>query len=205
MKRTGIIGMGLLGSAVASRLLKAKFEVKGYDIRPEQLTALRAQGLIAAPSAAEAAADADAVFTILPSLESVQATFFGPGGLVETAPHNCTFIQMSTISPELARHLADAVLAQGLGFLDAPVSGTSAMVGHGDCTIFVAGARARADGCQAIFDAIAKKTVYLGEVGMASLAKLVTNLPSDSTPRRSQKHSYWALKEAWTRLCSWKF
>ena len=60
--------------------------------------------------------------------------------------------------------------------IDAPVSGTSAMVGHGDCTIFVAGARARADGCQAIFDAIAKKTVYLGEVGMASLAKLVTNL-----------------------------
>ena len=53
MKRIGIIGVGLLGSAVASRLLKAKFEVKGYDTRPEQVMALQSQGLIAAGSVAE--------------------------------------------------------------------------------------------------------------------------------------------------------
>jgi len=176
MKRIGIIGVGLLGSAVASRLLKGGFEVAGYDARPEQLKALQAQGLIAAASIAEAAADADAVFTILPSLESVETTILGTGGLIETAPQNCTVIQMSTISPDLARRLAKAVAAKRLGFLDAPMSGTSAMVEHGDCAIFVAGDRSRAEACQPIFDAIAKKTHYVGDVGMASLAKLATNL-----------------------------
>jgi 3-hydroxyisobutyrate dehydrogenase-like beta-hydroxyacid dehydrogenase len=176
MKRIGIIGIGLLGSAVAARLLKGKFKVTGYDTRPEQITALAAQGLSAATSIAEVAADADAVFTILPSLRSVEETILGAGGLIETAPPNCTLIQMSTISPDLTRRLGAAAAAKNLGFLDAPMSGTSAMVERGDCAIFVAGDRARADACQPIFDAIAKKTVYVGDVGMASLAKLATNL-----------------------------
>ena len=175
MKRIGIVGVGLLGSAVASRLLKGGFEVKGYDKCPEQVKALQAQGLKAASSIAEAAADADAVFTILPSLESVEAAILGTGGLVEIAPRSATLIQMSTISPDLTRRLAKAA-ARGLGFLDAPMSGTSAMVQRGDCSIFVGGERARADACRPIFDAIAKKTLYVGDAGMASLAKLATNL-----------------------------
>src|SRR6058998_1139475 len=108
MKRIGIIGIGLLGSAVATRVLKGKFEVKGYDTRPEQIKALCAQGLIAAGSIAEVAADTDAVFTILPTLPSVEATILGVGGLIATAPPDCTLIQMSTISPELTRRLAGA-------------------------------------------------------------------------------------------------
>src|SRR5881628_2759179 len=176
MKRIGIVGVGLLGSAVASRLLKGGFEVKGYDKRPEQVKALQTQGLKAASSIAEAAADADAVSTILPSLESVEAAVLGRDGLVETAPRSATLIQMSTISPDLTRRLAKAAAAGGLGFLDAPMSGTSAMVERGDCSIFVAGDPRRAQTCQPIFDAIAKKTHYVGDVGMAALAKLATNL-----------------------------
>jgi 3-hydroxyisobutyrate dehydrogenase-like beta-hydroxyacid dehydrogenase len=176
MKRIGIIGLGLLGNAVATRLLNRKFQVHGYDTRPAQLKVLQAQGLIATASIAEAAAETDAVFTILPSLESVEATIVGAGGLIETAPRNCVVIQMSTISPALTRRLADAAAAKALGFLDAPMSGTSAMVERGDCTIFVAGDRARAEACRPIFDAIAKNTHYVGDAGMASLAKLATNL-----------------------------
>jgi 3-hydroxyisobutyrate dehydrogenase-like beta-hydroxyacid dehydrogenase len=176
MKRIGIIGVGLLGSAVASRLLEGGFEVAGYDTRPDQVNALQAKGLTPASSLAEAAADADAVFTILPSLESVETTMIGTRGLIETAPPNCTIIQMSTISPELTRRLGQAAAVKGLGFLDAPMSGTSAMVRRGDCAIFIAGDRARADACRSIFDAIAKKIVFVGEIGMASLAKLATNL-----------------------------
>jgi 3-hydroxyisobutyrate dehydrogenase-like beta-hydroxyacid dehydrogenase len=176
MKRIGIIGVGLLGSAVASRLLKGGFEVAAYDTRAEQVKALAPRGLRIARTIAEAAADADAVFTILPSLEAVETTIVGVGGLIETAPRDCTLIQMSTISPELTRRLAAAALADGLGFLDTPMSGTSVMVERGDCVIFVAGDRARAEACQPIFDAIAKKTHYVGDAGMASLAKLATNL-----------------------------
>ena len=176
MKRIGIVGVGLLGSAIASRLLQGKFVVTGYDTHPEPLRALKARGLIAARSVAEAAAEAKAIFTILPSLESVEAVILGSGGILETAPRGATLIQMSTISPDLTRRLAKAALAKGIGFLDSPMSGTSAMVARGDCTIYVAGARARSDACLPIFNAIAKKTFYVGEAGMASLAKLATNL-----------------------------
>ncbi len=176
MPRIAIIGVGLLGSAVASRLLQRSYEVTGYDVRPEQVEALRSQGLRAATSSAEAAAGADAVFTILPSLESVEAVVRGAGGLIETATRDATIIQMSTISPELTRRLGEAATARGLGYLDAPMSGTSAMVARGDCTIFVGGDPARVQECRPIFDAIARRAVHVGAVGMASLAKLATNL-----------------------------
>lgn len=176
MRRIGIVGVGLLGSAVASRLLRGRFEVTGYDTRPEQVEALRSQGLKAAASLAEAAAGADAVFTILPSLESVDNAVRGSGGLLETAPSEATLVQMSTISPELTRRLGEAAATKGLGFLDAPMSGTSAMVARGDCVIFVGGDPAKLDACRPFFDAIARKTFHVGAVGMASLAKLATNL-----------------------------
>lgn len=176
MRRIGIIGVGLLGTAVASRLLKGGFEVTGFDTRPEQVQALRAQGLRSATSIAEACVGADAVFTILPSLDSVEAVVRGPGGLLETAPREATLIQMSTISPDLTRRLGEAAQAKGLSFLDSPMSGTSAMVAKGDCVIIVAGDPARFEQCRPIFDAIARRTFHVGAIGMASLAKLATNL-----------------------------
>jgi 3-hydroxyisobutyrate dehydrogenase-like beta-hydroxyacid dehydrogenase len=176
MHRIGIIGVGLLGSAVAARLLQSGFDVTGYDLRAEQITALGPQGLQAAASVAEAAHEADAIFTILPTLESVETVICGPGGLIDTAPRTTILMQMSTISPALAQRLGEAAAARGRRFLDTPISGTSAMVARGDCTILVGGDAAAVQACRPIFDAIARRTVHVGEVGMASLAKLVTNL-----------------------------
>jgi 3-hydroxyisobutyrate dehydrogenase-like beta-hydroxyacid dehydrogenase len=175
MNRIAIVGVGLLGTAVASRLLDAGFEVTGYDSRPDQLARLSPRGLRSATSINDAVADAEAVFTILPSQESVEAVILGGGGLLETMPRSATLIQMSTISPTLTRRLAEAAAAR-LGFLDAPMSGTSAMVERGDCTIFVGGDPSRLAACRPVFAAIAKRTVHVGPVGSASLAKLATNL-----------------------------
>ena len=171
-----IIGVGLLGGAVAQRLLAAGITVHGYDTRREALGALEARGLRPAASAKEAAEGAQAVFTILPSLATVDAAVRGPGGLVETLPREATILQMSTISPDLTRALGEAAAARGVGFLDTPMSGTSSMVERGDCTIFVGGDPARAEACRPVFDAIARRTVHVGEVGEAMLAKLATNL-----------------------------
>jgi 2-hydroxy-3-oxopropionate reductase len=99
MRRIGLVGVGLLGSAVAARLLQRGFELIGYDTRATQLEALRPQGLRAAGSIAETAANTDAVFTILPTLESVEEVVYGAGGLLETASRRTIIIQMSTISP----------------------------------------------------------------------------------------------------------
>jgi 3-hydroxyisobutyrate dehydrogenase-like beta-hydroxyacid dehydrogenase len=175
MRRVGVIGVGLLGSAVATRLLAAGFEVVGYDTRPDQLGALTARGLSAALSPAAAAEGADAVFTILPTPGVVETVWLGPGGLVETGARG-VLLQMSTIGPGLAIRLGDAARARGLRFLDTPISGHSAAVAEGDCTIFVGGDADVADACKPLFDAIAAKTVHVGAVGTASVTKLAANL-----------------------------
>jgi len=176
MGRIGIVGLGLLGTAVAQRLLAGGFAVAGYDTRPERLEALRPRGLVPAAGVAEAAAGAEAVFTILPSLASVEAVVRGPGGLIDVAGRGTVLLQMSTISPPLTRALGAAAAARGVAFLDTPMSGTSSMVERGDCTIFVGGDPARAEACRPAFDAIARRTIHVGDVGDATLAKLATNL-----------------------------
>jgi 3-hydroxyisobutyrate dehydrogenase-like beta-hydroxyacid dehydrogenase len=179
--RVGVLGVGLLGTSVSSRLLDRGFEVIGYDIRPEQLQALRPRGHEAARSIADAAARADVVFTTLPSDESVALAIRGRAGLLETAPGTVAICQMSTISPTLARALGQAAAAAGTTFLDTPISGSSVLVARGEATIFVGGDPAHAAALQPVFDAIAPKTLYLGAVGTASLAKLAANLLSGVT------------------------
>ena len=176
MERIAIVGVGLLGSAVASRLLAGGFAVTGYDSRPDQLAGLARRGLEPAASLKEAVTGADAVFTILPSLESVEATVLGSGGLLGSLARSATIIQMSTISPTLTRRLGEAAASAGIGFLDTPMSGTSSMVERGDCTIFAGGDAALIERCRPVFAAIAKRTVHVGPIGSASLAKLATNL-----------------------------
>ena len=174
--RIGVIGVGLLGSAVASRLLDHGFEVTGYDTRPDQLEALAGIGFHLAHSVADVAAQAEAIFTILPTLESVEAVICGAGGLTETARSDTVILQISTISPELTRRLYQQVSTHDLHFLDTPISGTSAMVMRGDCTIFVGGDPVQKQRCDPLFEAIGRRSVHIGDIGTAALAKLVTNM-----------------------------
>ena len=176
MERIAIVGVGLLGSAVASRLLAGGFAVTGYDSRPDQHAALARRGLRPASSLKEAVTGAEAVFTILPSLDAVEATVLGSGGLLGSLTRSASIIQMSTISPTLTRRLGEAAATAGIGFLDTPMSGTSSMVERGDCTIFAGGDAALIERCEPVFAAIAKRTVHVGPIGSASLAKLATNL-----------------------------
>jgi 3-hydroxyisobutyrate dehydrogenase-like beta-hydroxyacid dehydrogenase len=174
-RRIGIIGLGLLGTAVATRLLAGGHTVRGYDVRPEAITALREQGLQPAASAVAAAA-ADIAFTILPTPASVEEMWLGPGGLVETAARGVVLVQMSTIGVVLARRLGEAAARRGVRFLEAPVSGASATVAQGRATIFVGGDAELLATCRPILDAIAQRIVHVGPVGAASTAKLAANL-----------------------------
>jgi 3-hydroxyisobutyrate dehydrogenase-like beta-hydroxyacid dehydrogenase len=176
MRRIGIIGVGLLGSAVASRLLAKGLQVSGYDTRRERVTAMEPHGLIAVDSPGDTCAGSDAVFTILPTPDVVEQVWLGPGGLIQSAPASVVLLQMSTISPPLARRLGEAAQARGLKFLDTPIRGTSTMVAQGECAIFVGGDRAVAETVWPAFDAIASKTVHVGPVGAATVTKLAANL-----------------------------
>jgi 2-hydroxy-3-oxopropionate reductase len=172
----GIVGVGLLGGAVAGVLLRAGHEVVGYDVLPEQVARLEAQGGKGAGSAAEVARRAAIVFTILPTLPSVEEAITGPKGVLEGGRIETTIIQMSTISPDLATRMEGEARARGAGFLDAPVSGTSSMVARRDCVVTVGGERPTFERCLPVLEALAKRVFHVGACGMGSHLKLVTNL-----------------------------
>ena len=176
MATVGVVGLGLLGGAVGSRLLAAGHAVMGFDVVRERVAALEARGGKGADSVAAVARSADAVLTILPSLATVEDVVLGPTGLIGAARPDQPIVQMSTISPALTERLAAALAARGLAFLDCPVSGTSSMVERGDGIIFVGGERALYDRWRPMLEAILPRAVFIGRAGQAMVLKLIANL-----------------------------
>jgi len=172
----GVVGLGLLGHAVAARLLAAGQRVIGYDVVRERGDALKALGGDGAASVAAVAAKAELVCTLLPSLAAVEDVILGADGIAKAARPGTTVVQMSTISPTLTERLAREVTARDLGFLDCPVSGTSGMVERGQGVIFVGGERALFDRWQPVLDAILPRPIHVGRAGQAMTLKLVANL-----------------------------
>ena len=176
MSTIGIVGLGLLGHAIASRLIKAGHAVIGFDVLPDRVAALAVMGGTPASSAAAVAQSAEAVCTLLPSLATAEAAILGAGGILAGARPDLAVIQMSTISPTLTERLAREVTARGLGFLDCPVSGTSSMVERGDGIFFVGGDRALFERWQPVLESVLARAVLVGRVGQAMVLKLVANL-----------------------------
>ena len=176
MASIGIVGLGLLGHAIASRLLHAGHAVIGFDVLPERVAALEAQGGRGAGSAAVVARSVEAVCTVLPSLATAESAIVGRDGVLDGAHPGLAVIQMSTISPRLTEALAREVTARGLGFLDCPVSGTSSMVERGDGIFFVGGERALYERWRPVLESVLPRAVLVGTVGQAMTLKLVANL-----------------------------
>ena len=176
MATIGIVGLGLLGHAIASRLIKAGHSVVGFDVLPDRISAVTAMGGKTASSAAAVAQSSEAVCTLLPSLATAEAAILGADGILAGARPDLAVIQMSTISPTLTERLAREVAARGLGFLDCPVSGTSSMVERGDGIFFVGGDRALFERWRPVLESVLARAVLVGQVGQAMVLKLVANL-----------------------------
>jgi len=175
MAPVGIVGLGLLGSAVAGRLRAAGRDVLGHDVVADRQRALEAIGGRAAASAAAVTETADPICVVLPSLAAVEEVILGPRGLAETT-RGRTVVQMSTISPALTERLARECAARGVAFLDCPISGTSGMVARGDGIIFVGGDRALYERWRPLLETILPRAVHVGAAGQAMVLKLVANL-----------------------------
>ena len=175
-RAVGIVGIGLLGRAVCEVLRGAGFEITGYDVLPERMRDLAALGGRAASSAAEVARAAGPVFTLLPTLASVEEAITGPAGVLEGAGPKTIILQMSTISPALAVRMESAAQARGAALLDAPVSGTSDMVARRESVVTVGGDPAAFERCRPLLEALARRVYHVGRSGAGSLLKLVTNL-----------------------------
>lgn len=176
MTTVGLVGLGLLGTAVATRLRAAGHAVVGHDIVPACVERLVALGGAAATSAADVARGSEIVFTLLPSLAAVEAAILGADGVCAAARPGQVICQISTISPALTERLARETAARGLGFLDCPISGTSGMVAQGHGAFYVGGEARLHARWRPLLESILPSAVHVGAAGQAMLLKLVANL-----------------------------
>src|SRR5262245_17419106 len=121
--RVAFIGLGIMGAPMAANLVKAGFEVTGYNRSPARVEQLAAAGGRGASDIAEAVRDADVVATMVPDSPDVRTVLAGEGGVFEHAKAGTLVIDFSTIRPDVAAALAAEGADRGLRVLDAPVSG----------------------------------------------------------------------------------
>jgi L-threonate 2-dehydrogenase len=176
MATVGIVGLGLLGSAVAARLIAAGESVVGHDVIPERGAVLARLGGAAAPSLETVVASCDVLCTVLPTPAAVDEVLLGPRGVAALGQAGQTVLQMSTISPALAERLASTLQARGLVFLDCPVSGTSGMVAAGNGLFLVGGDAAAIARWRPLLESVLPRVVAVGRAGQATFLKLVANL-----------------------------
>lgn len=171
-----LIGMGLLGSALAENLLKAGFAVRGYDTAPERMRQHAERGGHVAASPADAARGASAVMTCLMTADIVREALLGPAGALEEAAPGVVAIDNSTIHPDASAALAAELGRRGIAMLDAPVGGSSGQARRREAPVVVGGDPEVFARCRPILDALAQRVHHVGPNGAGARAKLVINL-----------------------------
>jgi 3-hydroxyisobutyrate dehydrogenase len=171
-----VIGAGIMGSAMTRNLVVAGVNTRVWDRSPATTVPLAAAGAVVAPSAREAAQDADVVITMLPTADAVESVIFDDD-VADSFADGCVWAQMGTIGVEATRRIAGRLAAQrpGVMFVDAPVSGSKGPAEQGQLLILASGPAAAADTVRPVFDILGRKTVWLGEAGQGSVVKLVVN------------------------------
>jgi 3-hydroxyisobutyrate dehydrogenase-like beta-hydroxyacid dehydrogenase len=174
----GVVGMGLIGSAVTRRLIAAGIPVAGYDIDAAKLTPLATLAVRATNSLGELAGAADRFVLAVFDTKQVEDVIEGPGGLLEGTGSRpgAIYVSISTCDPERIRALGERVGSRGATLLECPLSGTSDQVAKGDGVGLVAGDATRIDAIQDILAAICKRHYVLGALGNGNRAKLAINL-----------------------------
>ena len=166
--RVGIIGVGLLGSALSQRLAGQGWEVFGHDPAVPELG-----GLTMCRSAVELAGRCDTLMLSLPT-SAVAAEVIDALGKAVTAQH--CILDTTTGEPGEMEALGQALTQHGAAYLEANVAGSSALAKRGEATLFLGGSAKTIDRSQALLEALATKRFHVGPVGAASRFKLVHNL-----------------------------
>ncbi|MGE8686615.1 MAG: NAD(P)-dependent oxidoreductase [Achromobacter sp.] len=173
----GFIGLGNMGGPMAGRLLDAGYPLHVADSNPAARQLLAARGAVAHDSARAVGDAADVVFLSLPDGKVVEQVLGGERGLARASRASCV-VDLSTIGPAAARRAFDTLAAQGIEYVDAPISGGPTGAERGTLAVMVACPPARYEGLAQVLGHFGKP-FYLGpEAGLAQVMKLANNLLS---------------------------
>jgi 3-hydroxyisobutyrate dehydrogenase len=174
--RVGFIGLGIMGKPMVKNLLKAGFPVTVYNrtrARAEELATLGAQ---VADSPRAAAAQSDITITMVSDSPDVRAVILGDQGAIEGARPGSIVIDMSTISPQVTREIAEELRAKNVQMLDAPVSGGEKGAIDGTLSIMVGGDADALERARPVLSAVGKTITHIGPNGMGQVCKLANQV-----------------------------
>lgn len=174
-KSIAVIGLGLMGTPIASRLMKAGYSVTGYDVVERQIDNLKPMGLVPASSPSDAAQKADVVILSLPNWNIVREAVEGKDGILAKPRKGQIVMDMSTSPPVESRNMAQKLEKLGIEWMDVPISGSSAQAKVGNMVFMVGGKKENFTVVKPILESIGKKTVYAGKNGDGAMLKLVVN------------------------------
>jgi 3-hydroxyisobutyrate dehydrogenase-like beta-hydroxyacid dehydrogenase len=174
METVGLIGVGKIGLPVGENLIKSGYRVVGY--RRSSLADFEKLGGVAGRSSADVGAQADIVFSCLPSSEALEDVVQGPNGLIKSARPGQIIVELGSYPvPDKERHVAP-LASKGAVFLDGEVSGTPGMVSERKAVIYLAGDKEACAKAERYVGGFADTCLYFGPFGAASRVKLVNNL-----------------------------
>jgi len=175
IRNISVIGLGLMGNAIATRLIKAGYQVRGFDIVKKQMQDLLPMGLKPVQSSKEAAKGADLIMLSLPTWNSLLEAVEGKGGIVEGVQRGQIVMDISTSPPWESKALGERLAKKGIEWVDAPISGSAAQTRMGNMVFMLGGKKSIFEKVKPVLDRIAKKTVYVGKGGDGAALKLVVN------------------------------
>lgn len=176
MTSVGFIGLGIMGLPMARNLVKAGFDVVGYNLHPDPVEALVEAGGRGASDVAGAVSDVDVVITMVPDSPDVEAVTGGTDGVFAKARKGALYIDMSSIRPDVSVRVAEAGRAAGLRVLDAPVSGGESGAIEANLSIMVGGEAADFAAAKPVLDAVGKTVVHVGPAGSGQTVKAANQL-----------------------------
>jgi 3-hydroxyisobutyrate dehydrogenase-like beta-hydroxyacid dehydrogenase len=172
----GWIGVGKMGTPMATNLLKAGYKLTVFDIVPAAMGALIDQGANPAESPLEVADQADIIISMIPDDTALKEVSTGTLGIFQSSKQGIIYIDMSTVSPAISARIGEIAEKKGIQYLRAPVSGSTESAVTAALTILASGPRDAFDQCRDVFEKLGQKVFYAGPGDQARYLKLLVNM-----------------------------
>ena len=176
MALVAFIGLGNMGGPMAINLLKAGHQVQAFDLSKDALAQVQAEGAVVAAFAVDAVKGAEFIISMLPAGKHVAGLYLGEQGVAAHIGKNALVLDCSTIDAATARSVGAGLAAQGIAFIDAPVSGGVGGAKAGTLTFIVGGSAQNFARAKTVLEAMGKNLFHAGEVGAGQVAKICNNM-----------------------------
>ena len=176
MKKIGFIGLGNMGEPMAANLVKAGFDVIGFDLIEEAKKKAEQNGIQIAEDAVSASENVDALISMLPASEHVESLYLGEEGLLSKLDKTVLIIDCSTIAPDSAIKVANQAKDLDLSMIDAPVSGGVVGAQESKLTFIVGGAENNVERARPLLEKMGSNIFHAGSNGAGQVAKVCNNM-----------------------------